>query len=254
MAAGCWFDNATSPAMLGPFLPGTGAGHVLVTSRNPGWHGVADPLAVDVLGLEEAAGLLRRRSGDADERAAGTLAEALGRLPLALEQAGAYASQYHLSLGGYLDLFAQRRADLLARGVPLAYQGTVDAAFSLALDALRAAHPAAAQLVELCAELAPDELPVPLPLSQPALLPEPLAAAAADRLQRGEVAGVAYQAGLLARATGDSARMHRLVQAVTLAHLPEADRRQRTAEVVELLAKLFPYPGWEPGQWPRSAQ
>jgi hypothetical protein len=255
-AEGGWlllFDNATSPAMLGPFLPGAGAGHVLITSRNSGWHGVADPLAVDVLGQGEAAQLLARRSGDGDERAARALAEALGRLPLALEQAGAYASQYHLPLARYLEAFGQRRTDLLARGIPLAYQGTVDATFSLALDRLRAANPAAAQLVELCALLAPDEIPLPLLLSQPAL-PEPLATAAADPLQRAEVAGVAYQVGLLTRDTDDSARMHRLVQAVTLAHLPEAVRRQRTADAVGLLAELFPSQPWEPDRWPRCAR
>jgi tetratricopeptide (TPR) repeat protein len=48
--------------------------------------------------------------------------------------------------------------------------------------------------------------------------------------------------------------MHRLVQAVTLAHLPEADRYQRTVDAVELLAELFPYDGQDPSGWPRCAQ
>ena len=105
------------------------------------------------------------------------------------------------------------------------------------------ANPAAGQLLELCALLAPDEIPLPLLLSQPELLPEPLAAAAADPVRRGEVVGVLYRQGLLTRDTADTARMHRLVQDVTLAHLPEADRHQRTVEAVELLAELFPYEG-----------
>jgi tetratricopeptide (TPR) repeat protein len=158
-----------------------------------------------------------------------------------------------MSLARYLELFGQRRADLLTRGTPLAYHGSVDATFTLALDELQAADPAAAQLVELCALLAPDEIPLPLLLSQPALLPEPLATAAADRLRRGEVAGMAYQAGLLAHGAS-GARMHRLVQAVTLAHLPRLDRHQRTAEAVELLAELFPSQPWEPDQWPGCAR
>ncbi len=248
------FDDATGPATLGPFLPRTGIGHVLVTSRNPAWHGVADSLAVDVLSPDEAAALLRQRSGDPDEQTARALAGALGGLPLALEQAGAYASQHHLPLIAYLELFARRRAGLLARGAPLAYHGTVDATFSLALDRLRAADPAAAQLVELCGLLAPDELPVPLLLSQPELLPEPLATAATDRLRRGEVVGVAYQMGLLAHGADGGARMHRLVQAVTLAHLPDADRYQRIGEAAALLAELSPSQPWEPDQWPRCAR
>ena len=54
------------------------------------------------------------------------LAEELGRLPLALEQAAAYASRQRLTLAGYSEVFGARRAELLARGQPLAYQGTVD--------------------------------------------------------------------------------------------------------------------------------
>jgi tetratricopeptide (TPR) repeat protein len=248
------FDNAASPAMLSSYLPGGGGGHVLVTSRSPSWQGVADPVAVDVLALGEAAGLLQRRSGDGDEQAAVALAGALGRLPLALEQAAAYTSQYGLTLASYLELFDQRRAELLARGTPLAYQGTVDATFTLALDQLRGSNPAAVQLVELCALLAPVEIPLPLLLSKPTLLPEPLADAAADPLQRREVVGVLYQAGLLTRDVAHTARVHRLVQDVTLAHLPEADRHQRTAKAVDLLAELFPRDGQEPKKWPECAE
>jgi len=248
------FDNAPGAAALAPFLPGRGGGHVLVTSRNAAWQGVADPLAVDVLPLEQAVHLLRQRSGDPDERAAVALAGALGRLPLALEQAAAYTSQYGLTLTEYLELFDERRAELLARGVPLAYQGTVDATFTLTIDQLRQTNPAAVVLLELCALLAPDEIPLRLLLADLKLLPKQLAAAVADPLARGEVAGVLFQAGLLTRDAGDTARVHRLVQAVTLAHLPHADRRRRLADAIELLSVLFPREGWEPDRWPRCAQ
>jgi hypothetical protein len=54
-----------------------------------------------------------------------------------------------------LELFDQRRAELLASGTPLAYQGTVDATFTLALDQLRETNSAAVHLMKLCALLAP---------------------------------------------------------------------------------------------------
>jgi hypothetical protein len=171
-----------------------------------------------------------------------------------LEQAAEYAASQRVSLARYLELFEERRAELLALGRPLAYQGTVDATFTLALNQLRVANPAAERLLELCALLAPDEIPLPLLLSQPRLLPEPLAAAVADSMRQGEVIGVLYRQGLLTRDTGDSARMHRLVQAITLAHLPEDDRHQRTLDAVELLDGLFPYTGSDPDGWPRCAQ
>jgi len=248
------FDNAPDPAAVADFLPGAGGGHVLVTSRDSAWHGIAEPVSVDLLPLDAAVGLLQRRTGDPDEQAAARLAEALGRLPLALEQAAAYAAQQRLPLASYLELFDQRRAELLALGKPLAYHGTVDATFTLALDQLREANPRAALLAELCALLAPDEIPLALLLSEPGVLPEPLAAAAADPVQRSGVTGALYQQGLLVRDTADTARMHRLVQDVALAHLPDVTRRQRIAEAVEMVVELFPEEGWQPVWWPQCGR
>jgi tetratricopeptide (TPR) repeat protein len=248
------FDNAPDPATVAEYFPGSGGGHVLVTSRDSAWQGIADSISVDLLPIQDAVELLLRRTGNREEQAATQLAEALGRLPLALEQAAAYTAQQLMPLAEYLKAFRQRRTELLALGRPLAYHGTVDATFSLAREQLQVTNPAAVQLLELCALLAPDELPLPLLLSEPKLLPEPLAAAVADPLRRGEVAGVLYRSGLLTRDVADTARMHRLVQDVTLAHLPEADRQQRTVDAVGLLAGLFPWEGNHPEQWPVCAQ
>ena len=56
------------------------------------------------------------RTRDPDERAAEELAGELGGLPLALEQAAAYIQATGTTLAGYLALFRDRRAELLARG------------------------------------------------------------------------------------------------------------------------------------------
>ena len=248
------FDSATDPDAVGGFLPQAGGGHVLVTSRDSAWRGMAEPVPVDLLPLDEAVGLLGRRSGDQDEQAAGRLAEALGRLPLALDQAAAQAVRQDLELARYLELFDQRRAELLAGGKPLAYQGTVDAAVSLVLDQVRETNPAALWLAQLCALLAPDKIPVDLLLGDAELLPEQLAAAVVDPPRREQLVGELYQQGLLTRDVADTSRMHRLVQDIILARLGDADRQGRTAEAVGLLAELFPYQGSEPASWPRCAQ
>jgi hypothetical protein len=156
------FDNAPDLATVADFLPGAGGGHVLITSRNAAWQGIADPVPVDLLSAEDAVELLVRRTGDPDRETAARLAEALGRLPLALEQAAAFTASQHLSLASYLELFAGRREELLALGKPLAYQGTVDATFALAREQLQPGNPAAVQLLELCALLAPNRVPLAL--------------------------------------------------------------------------------------------
>jgi hypothetical protein len=61
-------------------------------------------LRVNVLAREESLEFLRKRTGSADEKALDGLAELLGDLPLALEEAGAYLEETRTDVGEYLDL------------------------------------------------------------------------------------------------------------------------------------------------------
>lgn len=109
------FDNAPSQGAVQWFLPPAGRGRILITSQSaawpPGWALEVPPLAAGV-----AAGFLVNRTGDLDSQAAAKLAEELGGLPLALEQAAAYIQATGATLAGYGSVFLDRRADLLARG------------------------------------------------------------------------------------------------------------------------------------------
>jgi tetratricopeptide (TPR) repeat protein len=174
-----------------------------------------------------------------------------------LEQAAAYAGQYlaghQQPLARYLQLFQERHFELLARGRPLEYKGTVDATFTLALDRLRDSHPPTAPLLEIFAMLAADELPIDVLLSQPEQLPHPLGDAAREPLTKNEMVAALFDAGLLMPGPGGIARTHLLVQIVTRAHLSDSERRQRVGQAVQLLAALFPDEGWEPDRQPRCA-
>jgi len=109
------FDNAAGQEAVQRFVPPAGRGRVLITSQSAAWpHGWA--VEVPVLDTGVAAGFLVNRTGDADQRAAADLAGELGGLPLALEQAAAYIQATGTTLAGYLSVFRNRRADLLARG------------------------------------------------------------------------------------------------------------------------------------------
>src|SRR4051812_37928855 len=74
-------DNAERREDVEPYVPRRLAGHVLITSRNPDWHGLARAVKVRPLPRAESIELLRKglESGDAAE--ADRLAEALGDLP-----------------------------------------------------------------------------------------------------------------------------------------------------------------------------
>ena len=119
-----------------------------------------------MLDREVAAQFLVTRTGDADRRAAEELAGKLGGLPLALEQAAAYIQATGTTLAGYLALFRDREADLLARGEVTGHPH-VAATFGLALSRLEDEAPAAAGLFRLLACLAPEPVPLALLLAGP---------------------------------------------------------------------------------------
>ena len=93
------FDNAERPQDIADYRPG-GAGHVLITSRAPGWGALGGRLEVDVLARAETVALLRARIPAMGEELADKLAAELGDLPLAAAQAAGYLEQTDLPAGG----------------------------------------------------------------------------------------------------------------------------------------------------------
>jgi hypothetical protein len=174
------FDNAQRLADVADFRP-AGVGHVLITSRSPGWGALGGRLLeVDVLTRTETIALLRARIPTLTEELADKLAAELGDLPLAAAQAAGYLEQTDLPPADYLRRFRARRAGLLARGEVLGYAGRLDTAWALSLERLRCEDPAAVQLLELAAFLAPDLIPLAMVSGHAELLGEPLRTVAAD--------------------------------------------------------------------------
>jgi hypothetical protein len=89
----------------------------------------------------------------------------------------------------YLQLLDTRSADLHRRGDTPGHPGTVATVWSVSLDRLQATAPAAVQLLELCALLGPDPIPLDLFTGHRDQLPEPLASTAADPLAFNDAAG-----------------------------------------------------------------
>jgi DNA-binding SARP family transcriptional activator len=246
------FDNAERPQHLADYQPG-GAGHVLVTSRSPGWGALGGRLEVDVLARPETVTLLCRRIPELDDRLADQLATELGDLPLAAAQAAAYLEQTGLPPGEYLHRFRTRRARLLAKGEVLGYQGRVDTTWTLSLERLRSGTPAAVPLLELAAFLAPEPIPLRLFTAHPELLEEPLRTAAADPDAFDDVLGAVV--GLsLARRQPDSFQLHRLVQAIIRQQRSPAQQQTTADQILTLLAAAHPGSPNDPASWSAYAQ
>jgi hypothetical protein len=137
------FDNAEDATTLQPFLPG-GDGHVIITSRNPNWAGVAASLPVREFTRPESVQLLRSRLPELSDADADRVAEALGDLPLAVDQAAWLLDANGWSADAYLDLHAQRTGELLDRHEQTSgYPTSVAAAWTLSFEYLEQHHPAA---------------------------------------------------------------------------------------------------------------
>ncbi|MFG1610637.1 FxSxx-COOH system tetratricopeptide repeat protein [Actinoplanes sp. NPDC049265] len=151
------FDNAEDLEAVQSVVPTGGRGKVLVTSRNADWSLQGNSLEVDVFSRDESVNLLRRRDPDIADEDAVRLAEALGDLPLAIEQAAAWRVATGMTAAEYLELLRDR-VELLDATASPGYERSVAAAWTMSLDRLREANPAAMRLLEICSFFAPEPI------------------------------------------------------------------------------------------------
>jgi tetratricopeptide (TPR) repeat protein len=246
------FDNAEDPAALARYLPG-GGGRVVITSRNPGWHELATSVEVDVFDRGESITLLRRRAPQLTDGEAGQIAAALGDLPLALAQAGAYLADTATGVQDYLTLLAERTTELLAQGAPATYPVSLAASVQIALDRLAAQSPAALVLLTLAAYLAPEPIPLTLFTTHSAQLPDPLATVAGDPLAFTELILLLRQRGLT-HVESATLELHRLLAAI-LRTQPHQPQDLPTLAVRLLRAAVPADDPWDnPTAWPAWRQ
>jgi tetratricopeptide (TPR) repeat protein len=224
-------------------LPRLQAGQVLITSRIAVWPADVKTREVLPIGSESASRFLldrtartRQVTGE-DTEAAGELAEKLGGLPLALEQAAAYIGYHRMTLRQYLAEWKQSgtvlgwydsRAMRYPRSLAVTWQTTIERL-----------SPGARALLRLAAHLAADPIPVEMLARGGEILEA--AVALSSREDDSAPAAVTPAAALSELAaysmleredTGVS--VHRLVQEVTRARIPKEARR----EWVELAARM----------------
>ena len=142
------YDNAVDAASLRPYLPRGGAAKIIVTSNDPNWRGVAAPVEIRIWPKDIGADYLIARTGFANQRAeAEALSVALGGLPLAHEQAGAYCEQLQVDFADYRRRFEHTPAKFLddEDHAPADHNDreTVAKSFALGIEHAARLHPAA---------------------------------------------------------------------------------------------------------------
>jgi tetratricopeptide (TPR) repeat protein len=240
------YDNADDPTTLEQYVPTTG-GHVILTTRNHEWSRVGEAIEVDVFEREESIELLQRRTHDGppDSRIstaeANELADKLGDLPLALEQAAAWYLATAMSIKEYIELLDSHMKELLSEGKPANYPLSVAAFVTFAVEQLRATAPEAAQLFELFAYLGGEPVPVALlRRGSDADVSEPMRTMLGSSIPTNRTVRDLARYGLAKVDPLQRVQVHRLVQRVLRDSLsPElAERTLHNAQ--QLLAKANP--------------
>ncbi|HEX5404507.1 MAG TPA: FxSxx-COOH system tetratricopeptide repeat protein [Pseudonocardiaceae bacterium] len=247
------FDAAESPEMVRPFFPANGPGEILITSRNPDWAGIARPLEIAVFQRSESIDLLRLRGPEIDDREAELLADKLGDLPLAIEQAAAWRAETGMPVSEYVRLFDEKVEEILDTSAPVGYELSVAAAWNVSFDELRNSSPAAHQLLQVCAFFAPEPITrslfsgvrgVSVSPELDAALRDPMRLSRAIRdINRYGLAKIDHRS--------DTLLLHRLVQMVLRNRMTPQHRAEMRHGAHLLLANLDPNDPSSSKVWPR---
>lgn len=206
-----------------PYLPDRMNGKVIITTRNTRID-YGSQLELDVFEPSESMLFLKRRFSSNNnlemeyycfsdfEEGAAILIERLGNLPLALEQAAAYIKEVRCSITDYLELLKQSSVDAFSDryAAPEYYEKIVTSTWNISFHAL---GESSRQLMNLCAYMAPDNIPVDFFTKMRDKLPMPLKSDLSTRLTTNRIV-TELRVYSLASGTANYLNIHRLVQEV----------------------------------------
>ena len=248
-------DNADELSLLPEFLPPVLGGHLLLTTRTQAMGRLARRIEVETLPPELGALFLLRRASliapDAtleqaaplDREMAIQMTQELGGLPLALDQVGAYLEETGYGLSDYQRFYQRHRIKLLQerRGLVADHPESVMTTWSLSFERVEQKSPAAADLLRLCACLAPEDISEQILTQGASHLGPLLEPVATDLSSFGQVLETLRAYSLLRR---DPERktllIHRLVQAVLRDTMSAETRKLWAGRAVRALNELFP--------------
>ena len=230
------FDNVEDWKVVAEWLPpGTNGRtncHVIVTTRLNSTGTYAQGLDLPKMTPEEGAQFLLHRGKlpqptELDRSSARDITIDMDGLPLALEQAGAYIEEAHVSPAEYLALYRQEGKKLRERSSDSADHDTVAVTFTLAIAKL---PEATRQLITQAAFLAPDAIPEELLRDTPE----------SNVAFHDDLTGAIRYSLLHRNATDRTVDIHRVLQAVVKDTLDEVACRDWVSRTADKLGRCFP--------------
>jgi tetratricopeptide (TPR) repeat protein len=254
-------DNADDLPMVREFIPHDPQGHILLTTSAQAASAIAERVEIEEMEREEGALFLLRRAGvivkdaqftaanQTDRELAKQISQELVGLPLALDQAGAFIEETPSSLAEYIELYRSEGAKLRAKRGGLGdHPSSVTFTFSLAFQKVAPNSPAAADLIRVCAFLAPDAIPEEVFTEGAAELGDNLRTIATSPFDFTQALEEAGRFSLIDRnSQKKTLDIHRLVQEVVNDGRDEAEQRRWAERAVRAVARAFPspeFPNW----------
>jgi tetratricopeptide (TPR) repeat protein len=244
-------DNAENYNTIGDLHP-TKGGKILITSRyTAGW---PQEIYIDVFTIEESRAYIQKvlntPISESDIMQIETLTETLGQLPLALAQATAYIKFTKMSISRYLELYEQKKRELLnSKILPFNYRASVYITWDIQMEAIRKESLIAVSLLNICAYLASNDIPNFL-LEKFANTPENNPDSEIFEKARGIL--ICYSMLAYNEQNGSSS-IHRLVQEVIRLNLGEKGTHN-LKNIFNLLIDSFPYYGEKLADYAKKRQ
>jgi tetratricopeptide (TPR) repeat protein len=264
-------DSKEAEQAVMEILPSLSAGRVLITSRIRDWPAVIQKRTLGTLSVEEGKEFLlvrtendRSRMED-DAEQARRLAEELGGLPLALEQAAAYIAHHQMSLFGYLEDWQREREQVLNWYdlSVMQYPASVAVTWQKTFQQL---SPTAAAILRLTAYLAPDPIPskmfeegVAIVKEATGLLHQEIGEQPSATSVKDGIAELSNYS--MVNREAENFTVHRMVQDALRSSIPEESRKdwiEHTLRLVNYFSPTEPgdvrtWPIWDPLQ-PHATQ
>lgn len=217
------FDNLEIIDTIMPYLPNKINGRIIITTRNTRID-YGSQLLLDVFSLHEAECFMKRRLSKNNEckleyykyedfsEKSPVLIKRLGYFPLALEQAAAYIKEVRCSIASYIELLKQSGVDVFSDqyGSPEYYEHVVTSTWNISFAAL---EKSSRQLLNLCAYMGADNIPVNFFVEMRDKLPAPLTDDLSRQLTLNRVV-TGLRTYSLTSGTVEYIHIHRLVQEV----------------------------------------
>ena len=247
------FDNVEDMALLDGFLPAARCGSLLFISRRQALGISAHVLNLGPMTPEEGTRFLLHRARlldtvaspdqlpSRDKAIAQEIVTDMGALPLALDQAGSYIEATHCSLSDYLRLYRSSSLYLLnEREAHVAHPLSFTRTFTQAFAQLERCNARAAEVLIVCAFLAPEAIPEAFFREGATHLGPTFEVLASDPFMFHNAIKALLNYSLLQRNIDTRAlKIHRLVQTVLKERLPKPTQHMWMSRLIYALNSIF---------------